>query len=137
MLVDFFFQQRPRKVNVKCEYIYRGIKFEEPIEITHESVFPDYSLVPKHLEGNYTFSKTRTQRMNERILPRHMEFPPLLKRIFTENGVKDPKMRTISQNVWYSMHRVAEENEKPTLSFDKKDNPPASPNLYKGVNYDI
>lgn len=132
------FSQRPRKINVKCEYIYRGVKFDEPIEITRESGFPDYSLIPKHLESNYTFSRTRTQRIEERILPRYIELPPVLKMIHSENGVEDPKMRTITNKCWYSVHRVAEENEQPTLKFPNKfETPTTSSNLYKDVNYNV
>lgn len=131
------FQQRARKVNVKCEYIYRGIKFDEPIEITRESMFPDYNLVPRHLESNYTYSKTRSQRIDEQILPRHIDFPPVLKTILIENGVNDPKMETINVTTWHSTDRVAKENEKPTLPFDSRFGTPASPNLYKDVNYDV
>lgn len=94
-------------------------------------------MVPKHLESNYTFSKTRKQRIEERILPRYIEFPPVLKTILCENGVNDPIMRTVTNKYWYSVHRVAEENEKPTLEFDNKFGTPASPNLYKDVNYDV
>lgn len=131
------FQQRSRKINVKCEYIYRGIKFDEPIEITRESMFPDYDLVPKHLESNYKFTKTRTERIEERILPRHIELPPVLKTILSKNGANDHKMLTVTNKKWNSMHRVAEESEKPTLQFDNRFGTPASPNLYKDVNYNV
>lgn len=100
-------------------------------------MFPDYNLVPKHLESNYTFSKTRKQKTEERLLPRYIELPPVLKALFIENGVIDPKMQTVSVTDWRSTHRVAEENEKPTLEFDNRFGTPASPNLYKDVNYDV
>lgn len=122
---------------MKCEYIYRGVKFEEPIEITRESMFPDYNLVPKHLESNYTYLTTRKQRIEEKILPRYIDLPPALKTLFSENGTKDPKMQTVTVKTWRSTHRVAEENEKPTLPFDARFGEPASPNLYKNVNYDV
>lgn len=124
-------------MNVKCEYIYRGIKFDEPIEIAQDSVFSDYSLVPKHLESNYTFSKTRKQLIDERILPRYIELPPVLKMLFSANGANDPKMRIVTKKKWYSTHRIAEENEKPTLQFENKFGTPANPKLYKDVNFDI
>lgn len=100
-------------------------------------MFPDYDLVPKHLESNYTFLKTRKQRTEERILPRYIDLPPVLKTIFSGHGVSDPKMQTITNKTWHSAHRVAEENEKPTLPFDGRFGTPASPNLYKNVNYDV
>lgn len=100
-------------------------------------MYPDYSLVPKHLESNYKFSQTHKQRIEERILPRYIEFPPVLKTILCENGVKDPKMRTVTKKLWYSTHRIAEENEQPTLKFDNRFGTPTSPNLYKDVNYNV
>lgn len=117
--------------------MYRGIKFDEPIEITRESVFPDYSLVPKHLEYNYTFSKTRKQLTEERILPSYIELPAVLKTLLCESDVNDPKMRTVTKKYWYSTHRVAEENEKPTLQFENKFGTPANPKLYKDVNFNV
>lgn len=122
---------------MKCEYIYRGIKFDEPIEIMRESGFPDYSLVPKHLESNYTFSKTRKQRTEERILPRYIDLPPVLQMINSENGINISKMQTRTNKTWYSVHRVAEENEQPTLEFPNKFGTPTSPSLFKDVNYDV
>lgn len=100
-------------------------------------MFADYDLVPKHLESNYTFAKTRNQRINEKIYPRYLELPPVLKTIFSANGVNDPKMLTVTNKTWHSSHRVAEENEKPTLEFDNRFGTPASPNLYKDVKYDV
>lgn len=135
--MNILFQQRTRRIFIKCEYIYRGIKFDEPINVTKESIFPDYSLIPKHLESNYTFSKTRKERIEERILPQFIELPPVWKTILCDTGVNDPKMQTVTKKYWYSVHRVAEENEQPTLQFDNKFGTPASPNLYKNVNYDV
>lgn len=100
-------------------------------------MFPDYSLVPKHLESNYTYLTTRKDRIEERILPQYIELPPVLKALFSENGNNDPKMQTVTNKSWRSTHRVAQENDKPTLEFDSRFGTPASPNLYKNVNYDV
>lgn len=130
--------QRPRQVAVVCEYIFRGIKFDQPRSIlSGESSVPDYSLIPKHLEKNYTFTKTSSQRREENILPRYLEFPPLFKDILTRSGVKEPKLTVQGTQSPESLYRIAKEGEQPTRQYDSGFGTPKSPNLYKGVNYDI
>lgn len=131
--------QRPRQVYALCEVIFRGIKMENPILLQGESSLPDFQLIPKHLENNYKWAKTASQRIEENILPRYLDVPPFLKDILTKSGVKDPKIRTIhnSKSI-QSLYRVAEEGEQPTRTFESKSfDPKKCPTLYKGINYDI
>lgn len=124
-------------MSVLCETVFRGIKMEQPQLIENESGLPDFGLVPKHLEKNYTFTKTASQRIEENILQRYLDFPPLLKDILIQNGVKDPKLKTVQNQSALSMYRVAEEGEEPTKKFESGFGTPKTPKLYKGINYDI
>lgn len=120
-----------------CEAVFRGVKMEELYTIRGESSLPDFQLVPKHLEQNYTFTATSKQMINKNILPRYMEFPPLMKDILIKNGTKDPKLPVVKSPSERSFYRVAEEGEQPTKIFKTGFGTPKSPNLLKGVNYDI
>lgn len=120
-----------------CEYVFRGVKFDQPQRITGESSVPDFRLIPKHLESNYTYTKTSSQRIEENILPRYMDFPPLLKAMLVKSGNKDAKLPANLQTSPMALYRVAREGEQPTRQFENGFGTPKSPNLYKGVNYDI
>lgn len=122
---------------VVCETIFRGIKLDEPQKIESDSVLPDYQLVPKHLEKNYIYTKNSLQRIEENILPRYMDFPPLLKDILIKNGAKDLKLKTIKSDSSRSMYRLAKEDEQPTKQFENGYGTSKSPQLLNGINYDI
>lgn len=129
--------QRARHVHALCEFVHRGIKYEEPVHITNESTVPDYSLIPKHLELNYTFSKTKTQKMAENVIAPYTEFPPLLKDILIKNGMKDPKLKIRLNTSPNSLYRLAEDGEQPTRHVETGFGTPRSKNLLQNVNYDI
>lgn len=133
----FYLLQRVRSVHVLCEQVYRGIKYEEPILITKESVLPDYSLVPKHLESNYVATATLKETIEKNVFPRYMEMPPLLVEILEQNGVKNPKMRSVFSNRETPHFRIAEEGEKPNKEFRYDLDTTINPNMYKGINFDI
>lgn len=129
--------QRPRHVHALCEYVNRGVKYEEPVLITNESVVPDYSLIPKHLESNYKFSKTKSQKIAENVISPYTEFPPFLKDILIKNGVKDPKLKVRLTESPNSLYRLAKDGEQPTRHIETGFGTAKSPNLLKNVNYDI
>lgn len=122
---------------VQCEYVFRGVKYVEPQWIESESCLPDYRLVPKHLEGNYTFSKTNVEVKNETILPRYTEFPPLLSYLLKKSGVKEPKMECVEKTDIKSLYRLAKEGEQPTRTYESGFGTPRNPDLYKTINHDI
>lgn len=117
--------------------MFRGVKFDQPQRITGESSVPDYRLIPKHLESNYTYTKTSSQRIEENILPRYMEFPPLLKDMLEKSGNKDAKLPAVLQNSAQALYRIAREGEQPTRQYENGFGVPKSPKLYEGINYDI
>lgn len=119
-------------MHIKCEWIFRGIKYEEPKQIDSESQLPDYSLVPKHLEHKYTYSKLASEKRDENILPAHIDTPPFLKYLLKKEGIENVKIKTVLRNNTEALYRVAKDGEQPTRSFNGiKDS--KSPNLYKGI----
>lgn len=69
--------QNLRKVRVLVEKTFRGKLLPKPITLESASYKTDYKLIPKDEEANYCkYISSDTQ---TRILPRTMEFPPLLK----------------------------------------------------------
>lgn len=124
-------------MHILCETVFRGIKMDNPQLLQGESSLPDFRLVPKHLEKNYTFTKTASKRIEENVLPRYMNCPPLLKEILLKNGIQDPKLKTIRRETTNSLYRVAEEGEQPTREFEGDFVTTKCPKLYKGINYDI
>lgn len=87
------------------------------------------------MESNYTFSKLESQAKEENIYPQYTDYPPLLKYILTQNGVAEPKLRATMEEHPY--RRIAKDNEQPNKQYVNGFGKPASPNLYKDINYDI
>lgn len=129
--------QKPRRVRVLCDYVFRGVKFDEPHWVSGSSCLPDFSLVPKNLEKKYVHTKTWSQKVEENILPKYIELPPLLETMLKNNGVEDLKAKTIAPTNEASLYRVAKDGEQPTKEFESGFGTPKSPNLYKNVNYDV
>lgn len=129
--------QKPRRVRVLCDYVFRGVKLDEPHWVSCSSCLPDFSLVPKNLEKNYVHTKTWSQKVEENVLPRYIDLPPLLQTMLEKNGAKDLKAKTVPPTKEAHMYRIAKDGEKPTREFESGFGTPKSPNLYKNVNYDI
>lgn len=110
---------------------------DENLLIRSTSHVPDFSLVPKHLEKNYVATKTSKDVIEQNILPRELEFPPLVKNMLIKKGVANPKMPASYSTYKRSWYRIAEEGEKPTREVHSGLGTPRSPNLFKTVNYDI
>lgn len=124
-------------MHVLCEYVFRGVKYDNPVLIAAQSSVPDFRLIPKHLEKNYVATKTYKQKVDENILPRYIEFPPLLKEMIVRSGAQEPKMKLVTKITENSLYRIAEEGEQPTKQLEVGFGTPKSPNLYTNVNYNI
>lgn len=110
---------------------------DKPQWLFTSSPLPDFRLIPKHLEGDYKHAKTSSQKIEENILPRYQEMPPLLADLLHKSGEKETKLKTLDPKYESSLYRVAKEGEQPTRQFESGFGTPLSPNLYKNVNYDI
>lgn len=113
------------------------MKFDKPHLITGASSLPDFRLIPKHLEHNFVHTHTYKEKIEQNVLPKDLELPPLLCDMLNRSGVKDAKMKTIEPKRDDSLYRVAKEGEQPTREFEKGFGTAKSPNLYKNVNYDV
>lgn len=75
--------------------------------------------------------------MNEKILPRETEFPPLLKEFLVrESNNPDVKLKLSYLQTPDNFYRIAKEGETPTEKFIPGLGIPKSPNLYKTVKFD-
>lgn len=99
----------------------------------------DYRLIPKAEEHEYC----RLQEVvkTERILPRIIEFPPLLKELIVRDKLakgekisEEPKL-SLKYRMGRENHvRVAKEGETPNVQIVSGLGTPVSPDLYKGIN---
>ncbi|XP_016840117.1 uncharacterized protein LOC107980955 [Nasonia vitripennis] len=125
-----------RKVIALVEKTFRGIKQEKLVQMESATYKADYFLVPKHKEAE--FSNTVT--VKERIFPREMEFPPLMKEFVIRQmkleGIKnkEPKMPIKYNDSGLKTYRVAKEGETPTEPEPSIGlGTPASPSLYANI----
>lgn len=127
-ITDF---QGDRKVKVFVEKTFRGRTSPKLIEICGTSYKADYLLVPKDQE--HTLHKTQT--IEERILPRTIEFPPLLRELIKrETGQENPLLPVRIKANREKIARLANEGEVPNVSLSMGLGKPISPRLYKGLN---
>lgn len=98
------------------EKIFRGVKAEHLVQIDSISYKSDYLLIPKeeeHLLGAIVPPK-------EKILPKTMEFPPLVKELLQRQmknqgiPVTEPRLNIkYNFNNKFTTNRIAEEGETP------------------------
>lgn len=69
------------------ENTFRGKLGPKPVLIERASYKWDYRLIPKDEEVNYTLKTATKQESSTRILPRTMEFPPLLKELVARDCI--------------------------------------------------
>lgn len=116
------------------EKVFRGVKAPEPQLILRASYKADYVLIPKHLEKNFVASISYEDKVNQRVLQKYTEYPPLLKRfLIQETGNKDPKLELKYFDGLYSLYRVAKDGETPNVKFESGLGTPVSPNLYENI----
>jgi len=131
-----------RKVRALVEKTFRGKTIPKPILIESASYKTDYKLVPKDEEANFCSNIPKSE-TPKRILPRFMEFPPLMKELI----VREAKMKGMEASkedleleVVYNMngkknkYRIAEKGEEPTETITMGLGKPVSLRLYKGLD---
>lgn len=108
------------------------------VEICSASYKKDYRLLAKHEEASYC--KYDGPLLEQKILPRTVEFPPLLKELIIRDKIANGEQLTEElrlplkyKNDRENLARVAKDNEKPTVEVTVGLGTPISPNLYKGV----
>jgi small subunit ribosomal protein S34 len=117
-------------VRVLAERVFRGKQFEKPVWIERVSYKPDYRLLSKKEEAEYC----KLVPQQEKILPTHMELPPLLKEfLIKETGREDHKMRIKHKPSMYKTSRLAKDGEKPNVEVTLGLGKPWSPKLFEGV----
>ncbi|XP_056629710.1 uncharacterized protein LOC130440510 [Diorhabda sublineata] len=128
-----------RKVKVWVENTFRGRTFPEPILIEGISYKTDYRLIPKAEEQEY---RNSTIYEYKKILPKTMNFPPLLKDILIKIGKsKGEDVSDLKLNIFYNQtslmekYKIAEGDEQPTVEIVEHLGTPVSPRLYEGVNF--
>lgn len=125
-------------MKVLVERTFRGQTKEKPVLIESASYKADYRLIPKDEEAEYCKCKVPIQTA-ERILPRTIEFPPVLKQLLMTEMEKKGEteelvLDVICQQGRESKYRIANEGEKPNVEIPLGLGTPASPDLYKGIN---
>ncbi|XP_034933933.1 uncharacterized protein mRpS34 [Chelonus insularis] len=132
--VNFLF---PRRCIVLVEEYFRGVKNNEIVQLYHETYKDDFHLIPKDEEYKY-FERVKPR--EERILPKTMELPPLMKivmeRQFKAKGVDGPLDMEVVYNFTRAgtkPYRIAKDGETPNVKLSISLGKPASPNLYANV----
>lgn len=123
-MVDFKLMclfQDPRKVVALVQRTFRGKTSEKPIQIESVSYKADYVLIPKDEEAKYL---NATGQPSYRIMPRTVEFPPLLKELLIsqakqmgKNITEEPKLKVCYNLTGSKNYRIAEEGETPTVDI--------------------
>ena len=122
---------------VLTEKVFRGRKATNLVQLDSSSYKTDYLLIPKEDEERFCRAYTPPP---QRILPRTMEFPPLMKEIFKRQmkaegkPVTEPRL-TVKYNLTNNLElsRIAEEGEIPDFEIQIGLGTPVSPNLYKNI----
>ncbi|KAK2586801.1 hypothetical protein KPH14_011826 [Odynerus spinipes] len=126
-----------RKVIALVERTFRGKTSIKPIQLDGSTYKTDYILIPKDEEDKYMQPDVESE---TKILPRTMEFPPLLKKLIIQQKkaaalpVEEDLKLAISYNLsGFKRYRIAEEGEKPTITFSMGLGTPVSPSLYANI----
>lgn len=104
------------------ENTFRGKLDPKPVLIERASYKCDYRLIPKDEEAIYT-SKTDTKPENTtRILPRTMEFPPLLKELVARDCINNKGEVTEQDLQLPIMYNKQSKNSKYKIAAEGKFN---------------
>ncbi|XP_076649606.1 mitochondrial ribosomal protein S34 [Halictus rubicundus] len=123
-----------RKVVALVERTFRGETTVKPVQLETVTYKPDYVLIPKDQESQYTNVSNRPA---ARVMPSEAEFPPLLKEILIreamkgggqENPVVEPKLRLRYNLTGVKNYSVAKDEETPTVDVEAT----KRPTLYTG-----
>lgn len=114
------------------EQTFRGKQRAKPLHIYGTSYKPDYQLVPKDQEFKYL---TPVNTKDTPILPRYMDFPPLLRQfIANETGNTNPMLPLKIHKTQTTTTRIAEEGERPNIEIGMGLGRPLSAKMYKGLD---
>ncbi|XP_019560046.2 uncharacterized protein LOC109428689 [Aedes albopictus] len=119
--------EETRKVKVTVEKTFRGRTYPKLVEINSVSYKADYRLLHKHEEESYCKAVPR----EEKVIPREIDLPPLLREFVQKETGKDaPKIAIKLKPGHNNIYRLANEGEKPTVDVSMGIGNPASPRLY-------
>lgn len=113
-----------RKVRVLVEKVFRGQKYQKPVQMDSVTYKDDYILIPKDQEHLY-LDNTKVPEM--KILPRTTDLPPLFSQMIIRQmqakGVAidtEPKLNLQYnfKGTTFKNYRVAEEGETPTVKLN-------------------
>ncbi len=118
-------------MKVLVERVFRGHKFEKPVEVYSTSYKADYRLLSKNEEKDYC----QEVKKEFKILPQYIDFPPLLKEYLVDEGHKDPKMKLIQKNERNKFSRIAKDGETPNTEVPIGLGTPdkSAMSLYEGI----
>lgn len=114
-------------MKVTVEKTFRGRTYPKLVEINSVSYKADYRLLHKHEEESYCKAVPR----EEKVIPREIDLPPLLREFVQKETGKDaPKIAIKLKPGHNNIYRLANEGEKPTVDVSMGIGNPASPRLY-------
>ncbi|XP_066248433.1 small ribosomal subunit protein mS34 [Euwallacea similis] len=131
-----------RSVRVLVQKTFRGKIMKDPILIERTSYKTDYRLIPKHEEATYCKLTQPSEPTAQKILPRTMEFPPLLRelikreRISTKGHVENKDLQLeicYNKESLNSKYVIAEEGQEATEKFVMGIGNPVTSRLYEGI----
>lgn len=79
-----------RKIKAVVEKVWRGYKYEKPIEICRVSYKADYRLLSKSEEKEYC---KLAENVSPPLRPAAIPFPPLLKEMLQEGNKEEPQLK--------------------------------------------
>lgn len=95
--------------------------------------------MPKHEEHKYKPHTTELEVIENNLLPRHIDYPPMLRRLQMEKGVHNPKLAVYIEECPYdpNLYRIAKEDEKPTIEVPQGFGKAINSDFVKGVDYNV
>ncbi|KAJ9598689.1 hypothetical protein L9F63_010638 [Diploptera punctata] len=130
----------PRKVRIWAEKVFRGRKYPKLVEVCNVSYKADYRLLHKDEESGYCKADNVIPLEKDKILPKMLPFPPLLKEMVIselraqgKEIVEEPQLRVSYAFSRDKLSRKAQDNEEPTVKFEPGLGTTLSPELYANV----
>ncbi|BET02911.1 ribosomal protein S34 [Nesidiocoris tenuis] len=118
-----------RKVRAVVEKVFCGVQYPRPVELESQTYKADFQLVPKHEEAALWKSIEQVE-VQKRILPSHVEFPPLLKYMLISEmkakhlPVTEPKLKLkLKRGDQGRNYRLAAEVETPNAPLSETHQP--------------
>ncbi|XP_066150319.1 small ribosomal subunit protein mS34 [Euwallacea fornicatus] len=131
-----------RNVRVLVQKTFRGKTIKDPILIESTSYKTDYRLIPKHEETTYCKLTQPSEPTAQKILPRTMEFPPLLRELIkrecisTKGQVENKDLQleiSYNKRSLNSKYVIAKEGQEATEKFVMGLGKPVAFRLYEGI----